>query len=144
MRTQPSDADAAFPSEQPLLDVMVEQAAGLRLVVARGDVDAVTVAQLDDALDIAAAQPVDLLVDLCRVGFIDSAGGHRLQRAASAQAAAGRHLAIACTAGGEVARFFETLAASCVELPVHHSRAEALRAALAAPGQEALAGTHGG
>ena len=144
MRTQPGDAAAPLPSEEPQLDVIVEQAAGLRLVVARGDLDAVTVAQLDDALDIAAAQPLDLLVDLSRVEFIDSAGGHRLERAASAQAAAGRHLAIACTAGGEVARFFEALAASCLELPVHHSRADALRAALAAPGQEAVSAPRGG
>src|SRR4051794_3844249 len=126
MRTQPRPsphATAALPAEPPMLDVIVEQAAGLRLVIARGDLDAATVAHLDDALDITPAQSVDLLVDLSRVEFIDCAGGHRLERAASAQAAAGRHFAIACTGGSEVARFFETLAASCLELPVHHSRA---------------------
>jgi hypothetical protein len=37
---------------------------------------------------------------------------------------------------------FETLAAACLELPVHHSRADALRAALAMPGDQAVPASH--
>jgi anti-anti-sigma factor len=143
MRTQPGHAAAPLSPEQPELDVRVEQAAGLRLVLARGDLDVATVAQLDAALDDAPTGVPDLLVDLSHVRFIDSAGGHCLERAASAQAAAGRRFAIACTTGGEVARFFETLAASCLELPVYDSRADALRAALAVPAHAAAPATHG-
>jgi anti-anti-sigma factor len=147
MRPQPRHshhATTTLPAEPPALEVTVDQAAGLRLVVARGDLDVATAAKLDDALQITPAEPLDLLVDLSRVEFIDSAGGHGLERAASAQAAAGRQFAIACTGGSEVARFFETLAASCLELPVHHSRANALRAALAMPGDEPAPPRHRG
>jgi anti-anti-sigma factor len=135
MRTQLSHADdeaAPHAASTAELGLIVEQAAGLRLVVADGELDVANAARLDDALT-AIAPPVDLLVDLCRVEFVDCVAAHRLERAASAQAAAGRRFAIACSADGAVARLFEVLAAAGLELPVHHSRAEALRSALATP-----------
>jgi anti-anti-sigma factor len=114
------------------VDITVEQAAGLRLVVVRGEIDVATAPELDDALAMSD-EALDLLVDLSGAEFIDCTGAHPLARAAQAQRAAGRRFAIACAPLGEVPRLLGTLAVTGIELPVHHTRAAALRAALAAP-----------
>jgi len=115
------------------LEIDVEEAAGLRAVIVRGELDVSTAPELDAALDTAPAQPLDLFVDLSALEFMDCAGAHRLAAAGSHQRARGRQFAIACAPTGEVARLFETLAASGLELPVFPSQADALRAALAPP-----------
>jgi anti-anti-sigma factor len=115
------------------VDISVEQAAGLVMIRVRGELDTSTASELDVALHSARAEPVDLLVDLCGVDFLDCAGVHVLAAAAADQAEAGNHFAIACCPRGLLARVFKALAAAGLELPVHDSRADALLAALATP-----------
>jgi anti-anti-sigma factor len=126
---------SSTPAQEAEVEISVEEAAGLKAVIVRGEIDFSTAARLDDALDKTRAEPLDLLIDLCRVDFLDCAGVHRLAAADAAQASKGRAFAIACNPSGEVSRLFETLAASGLELPVYRSRAEALLAALRAPAQ---------
>src|SRR3954454_15882263 len=109
---------ARTPTQGAEVEISVEEAAGLKAVIVRGEIDVSTAARLDHALDKTRAEPLDLLVDLCRVGFLDCAGVHRLAAADAAQAAKGRSFAIACTPSGEVSKLFDTLAASGLELPV--------------------------
>jgi anti-anti-sigma factor len=115
------------------VDISVDQSAGLRMVRVRGELDISTAVELDDALDPARAEPLDLVVDLCGVDFLDCAGVRILAAALATQADADRQFAIACLPRGVPARLFEALAASGLPLPVHHSRADALLAALASP-----------
>jgi anti-anti-sigma factor len=115
------------------VDISVEQAAGLMMIRVRGELDMSTASDLEVVLQSARAEPLDLLIDLSGVHFLDCAGVHVLAAAAASQAEAGHSFAIACSSRSPLARLFTTLAAAGLELPIYHSRADALLAALAAP-----------
>jgi anti-sigma B factor antagonist len=120
-------------SETPQVSISVEQTGGLRMVRVRGQIDIASTVELHAALDDARADPLDLLVDLFEVDFLDCAGVRPLAAAAVTQAKAGRQFAIVCSPRGSPARLFKALVVLGVELPVLHSRADGLLAALATP-----------
>ncbi len=129
-RSQPT---GRAPERVAAIEISVEQTAGLRMINVLGELDLSTAVHLDDALGAARADPLDLIIDLQRTDFLDCAGVHPLANAATTQAGAGRSFAIACAPHSQPARLFQTLATSGIDLPVHHSRADALLAALTSP-----------
>jgi anti-sigma B factor antagonist len=122
------------------VEIDAEHAAGLRVVTVRGELDLSTAPKLDTALEAALAEPLDLMIDLRGTDFVDCAGIHSLAAAARTQARAGRSFAIACAPRSQPARLFQALVRSGFELPVHHSRGDALLAAVTSTPVETAAG----
>jgi anti-anti-sigma factor len=68
---------------------------GVATVIASGEFDVATCGALAEALAVACAARVDVVVDLTGVTFMDGAGLRQVEQAAKAQQLAGRSLRVA-------------------------------------------------
>src|SRR3954451_16453676 len=99
---------------------------GVRLVEVFGELDLATAPRLCSALDAARIHRVKrLAIDLTGVDFCDSTGLRALIGASTELRVSGGRLAIACLAGGPVARLFDLVGAR-ESLQVCDSQADAL------------------
>jgi anti-anti-sigma factor len=99
---------------------------GVRLLEVFGELDLATAPTLCAALDAARIERVKrLVVDLTGVDFCDSTGLRALIHASTEVRVSGGRLAVACLAGGAVARLFDMVGAR-ETLRVFDSQGEAL------------------
>jgi anti-sigma B factor antagonist len=101
---------------------------GVSVVTVVGELDAASAGGLEAPLREAIDAGGGLVLDLLGCGFLDSTGLHAIIDAESAVAARGGRLAIACAAGGAVARTLEVALPGMLDL---HERRDAAVAAVA-------------
>ena len=108
------------------LHIEIENEAGIRVAVVRGEIDLYTADRF--AAAIASLHQVDgpALIDLCGCPFMDSTGLHVLLRAWRARRREGRQLAISCRPKG-LRRLFELTGLEAT-LPLYDSRTAAIEA----------------
>jgi len=85
--TPTSDNSLVFDSEERDTLCHVESISfsdDLAVITVRGEVDMLTAPQLQDAIDQAAAQTMDIVVDLSAVTFFSTAGAHVVTNANNA------------------------------------------------------------
>jgi len=107
------------------VDVIVQD--GVAVVAVDGEIDLATCERLAASLDGALAGGEPVVIDLCRVLFVDSSGLRALLAARSRSAAAGSALALACPPDGVVARLLE-VSGTAAAFTVHPTRDAALEA----------------
>jgi anti-sigma B factor antagonist len=89
-------AGRPHPVPGPALTVDVQRGPGYAVVIAAGEVDIATAAQLEERLSAALASGHRLVADLGQVSFIDAAGMRVLDRAAGLAEAQGTSLHLVC------------------------------------------------
>lgn len=115
------------PGVNDAFDVRVDLAGDVRVVVVAGEVDLDTAERFNEGLRLAVQGGTgSVVVDLCRVPFMDSTGLHLLLNALRRLAHQRRMLAIACEPIG-VRRLFE-LTRMDGTFDLYPSRADAVAA----------------
>lgn len=107
-----------------------EQRRDAHIVGVRGDVDATTAPTLVAGLAWVADEVEAVVIDLCAVRFMDTAGVHALVEGHELLKARGHRVVIACTPGGSVAQILEITAAGAL-IDIEGSCAGAVTRALA-------------
>jgi anti-sigma B factor antagonist len=108
------------------LSTQAEQRDGIEVLLVSGEVDLFTAEQLGQALESAVQPAAPLIVDLSRVGFLDSAGVRALMVAEGKAAACGSRLLLVPSEA--VSRVFE-IAGLNPALRLYPTAAEAVAAA---------------
>jgi len=107
-----------------------EQSRDAHIVAASGEVDATTAPTLTAGLAWVADEVEGVVIDLCAVRFMDTAGVHALVEGDQLLTARGHRVVVACTPLGPVARILEITAASAL-VAIEGSCALAVERALA-------------